>query len=250
MSIATEITRLQTAKADLKTSIEAKGVTVPSATLISGYAALVDQISGGSGLPDSDGLVDLTIVNGDQTKASFSLYYMPVCILRGSPQYSELDLDHTDTHGKTVYYPSIVWSCNKPALTISGYTVAVPGNFNDDVTFTATWTDYNGDTRTTSKTIHVSNLVPTIKTVTSVYIPEGYTALGQGAPGASDIRIDGLGDGLAHVEWYNNYGIVSCGRSGTYKTSWGSSFPILAFDTSTAASYSTLSALKTVLNSL
>lgn len=49
MSIASEITRLQGAKSDLKTSIENKGVTVPSATLIDGYASLVDQISGGGG---------------------------------------------------------------------------------------------------------------------------------------------------------------------------------------------------------
>lgn len=55
MSIATEISRLQTAKADLKTAIEGKGVTVPSATLLDGYADLVDSISGGGGtdyLPD------------------------------------------------------------------------------------------------------------------------------------------------------------------------------------------------------
>lgn len=49
MSIATEISRLQTAKSDLKTSIENKGVTVPSSTTLDGYAALVDQISGGGG---------------------------------------------------------------------------------------------------------------------------------------------------------------------------------------------------------
>ena len=247
MSIATEITRIQGAKADLKTAIEAKGVTVPSETLISGYAALVDQISGGGGIPDSDGLVDLTIVNGDQTTASFSLYYMPVCILRSSPQYSELYLDHTDIHGKTVYYPSIVWSCDKPSLTISGYTVTVPGNFNDDVTFTATWVDCTGITRTTSKTIHVSNLIPTIKNVTSVYIPAGYTALGNGAPNPSDIKIEGQGSGLSFVELYSNYQIVRCSSSGTYKTSWGSSFPILAYDTSNAASYATVNELKAVL---
>lgn len=47
MSIASEITRLQTAKADLKTAIEAKGVTVPSATKLGGYADLVEQISTG-----------------------------------------------------------------------------------------------------------------------------------------------------------------------------------------------------------
>ena len=49
MSIASEITRLQGAKSDLKTSIEGKGVTVPSATKIDGYAALVDQIQTGGG---------------------------------------------------------------------------------------------------------------------------------------------------------------------------------------------------------
>lgn len=49
MSIATEITRLQTAKADLKTAIEGKGVTVPSATLLDGYASLVSSIPSGGG---------------------------------------------------------------------------------------------------------------------------------------------------------------------------------------------------------
>lgn len=43
-TIAEEISRIQTAKADLKTSIEAKGVSVPSATLIDGYADLVEAI--------------------------------------------------------------------------------------------------------------------------------------------------------------------------------------------------------------
>lgn len=52
MSIATEITRLQTAKADLKTAIEGKGVTVPSATKIDGYADLVDSIPSGGGGED------------------------------------------------------------------------------------------------------------------------------------------------------------------------------------------------------
>lgn len=50
MSIATDLTRLQTAKADLKTAIEGKGVTVPSATLLDGYADLVDSISGGGSI--------------------------------------------------------------------------------------------------------------------------------------------------------------------------------------------------------
>lgn len=49
MSIATEITRLQGAKASLKTAIENKGVTVSSSALIDAYPALVDSIPTGGG---------------------------------------------------------------------------------------------------------------------------------------------------------------------------------------------------------
>lgn len=54
MSIASEITRLQTAKSDLATSIANKGVTVPANATLDDYAALVDSIQtggGGSSLP-------------------------------------------------------------------------------------------------------------------------------------------------------------------------------------------------------
>lgn len=48
MSIASEITRLQTAKADLKTAIEGKGVTVPGTAKLDDYAGLVASISAGA----------------------------------------------------------------------------------------------------------------------------------------------------------------------------------------------------------
>lgn len=51
MSIASELNRLLQAKADLKTAIEAKGVSVPAATTLDGYAALVGQIQTGPVLP-------------------------------------------------------------------------------------------------------------------------------------------------------------------------------------------------------
>ena len=44
MTIASEITRLQWAKADIKTAIENKWVTVPSATKLDGYSSLIDAI--------------------------------------------------------------------------------------------------------------------------------------------------------------------------------------------------------------
>ena len=49
MAISDELTRIQTAKADIKASIEAKGVTVPSDALIDQYADYVDEIQTGGG---------------------------------------------------------------------------------------------------------------------------------------------------------------------------------------------------------
>lgn len=47
MSIATQIHRLQTAKADIKTAIENKGVTIPSNATIDAYPTYVSQITSG-----------------------------------------------------------------------------------------------------------------------------------------------------------------------------------------------------------
>lgn len=49
MSIATEISRIQSAKTDIKDAIEAKGVTVPSSALIDTYDEYIDQIPTGGG---------------------------------------------------------------------------------------------------------------------------------------------------------------------------------------------------------
>ena len=59
MSISTEITRIQQAKADIKTAIEAKGVTVPSSATIDTYDDYVSQISGGGGGGDTTTLAKL-----------------------------------------------------------------------------------------------------------------------------------------------------------------------------------------------
>ena len=49
MSIASEITRLQSAKASVKSAIEAKGVTVPPTSKLDDYAEYISEISGGGG---------------------------------------------------------------------------------------------------------------------------------------------------------------------------------------------------------
>ena len=82
MSLSSEITRLQNAKSALKTSIEAKGVTVSDSTLISGYAALVDQIptGGGGGNEDLIDLIErdittLNIPDGTTQIGQYAFYY-------------------------------------------------------------------------------------------------------------------------------------------------------------------------------
>lgn len=75
MSIATEITRLTTAKSNIKTAIEAKGVSVPSNALISTYDTYIGQIQGGGGGDTSDHTVFLYDYDGEllysYTKADF-----------------------------------------------------------------------------------------------------------------------------------------------------------------------------------
>lgn len=55
MAIADELTRIQGAKADLRTAIQAKGVTVPSSALIDDYPDYVDAIQQGSTLVPTAG---------------------------------------------------------------------------------------------------------------------------------------------------------------------------------------------------
>ena len=56
MSISTEIQRLQGAKADIKSAIEAKGVTVSSSLKLDGYASKIAEIptEGGTEAPEND----------------------------------------------------------------------------------------------------------------------------------------------------------------------------------------------------
>lgn len=65
MSIASEISRIQAAKADIKSAIEGKGVTVSPSAKLDDYAALIDTIStgitpSGSISITSNGTVDVT----------------------------------------------------------------------------------------------------------------------------------------------------------------------------------------------
>lgn len=60
MSIATEITRLQNAKASIKTSIESKGGTVASNLKLDGYASCIDNIPTSGSTPTGTKQISIT----------------------------------------------------------------------------------------------------------------------------------------------------------------------------------------------
>lgn len=62
MSIASEITRLQTAKSGILSAISAKGVTVPTTATLSDCPELISAISGGGGF-DIDSIVNIVPIN-------------------------------------------------------------------------------------------------------------------------------------------------------------------------------------------
>lgn len=107
MSIASEITRLQTAKADLKTAIEGKGVTVPSSAKLDAYPALVESIQqGGGGNDDNWYLVsdtestayiykktnDTTWTNGNPSNINMHLYMSIYFMYKGEKYYAPSNL--------------------------------------------------------------------------------------------------------------------------------------------------------------
>lgn len=162
MSVQSEVTRLTNAKSALKTSIENKGVTVPTTTKLEGYSALVDAIQTGSssGIP---GLVELysnkalsitytstsagtaktlTGLSGIQnypvviciienTNASGTLKFIRnVCIL-GNPSYMNGAIGTFTRYGIEHYYNSsgALAQMAGTSYGLWGYTYTTGGNF-------------------------------------------------------------------------------------------------------------------------
>lgn len=96
MSIASEISRLQTAKADIKTAIEAKGVTVPSNAKLDDYDTYVSQISGG---PSSAKL--LSVIDGSVTSIAAedlgNITYLRTYSFTDCPNLTSVTLPNTVT---------------------------------------------------------------------------------------------------------------------------------------------------------
>lgn len=86
MSIASEITRLQNAKADIKSAIEDAGVTVPSDASIDTYYDYINQIEiGGGGGPDFD--TSAKVQNQYISSASGSSYSTYQVTMSNGPEF-------------------------------------------------------------------------------------------------------------------------------------------------------------------
>ena len=123
MAISDEIARLQQAKADLKTAIEGKGVTVPSNTKLDGYADLVDSIKtgGGGGSSSSDG---------------WAYYYASSCYVDSMLQvYKHITISNVTLE---VYYYGEVgptgWITNNPHGAPTGNSSYIPVYFRAKAT--------------------------------------------------------------------------------------------------------------------
>lgn len=113
MSISTEIARLQQAKSDLAISIAAKGVTVPAATTLDGYAALVDQIQGGGRFPYG-AEIEYLQCDGNQYINNFYTENASTQVLVVNIQYQGLG----DLMGNTTSYQN---GCKIVGVLDSGY---------------------------------------------------------------------------------------------------------------------------------
>lgn len=92
MGVQTQIDRLASAKAAIKTAIEGKGVTVPDGTLLDGMAALIESIeAGGSDYIVEQHVVtfaeDVTCAKGDRVELCDTTIQTPFCL--GMVTYSD-----------------------------------------------------------------------------------------------------------------------------------------------------------------
>lgn len=101
MSIASDVTRIESAKAAIKAAIEGKGVTVPDATLLDGMAALIESIETGGGFDFSSVLAGTMYaesgsytVASDKTKLRVPISAKPLShILRMVLLWTDTDAD-------------------------------------------------------------------------------------------------------------------------------------------------------------
>ena len=128
MSIATEIQRIQTAKADIKTAIEAKGVTVDEAAKIDTYASKVDEVydagyekgkSEGGGDNYYDTFWDAFQKNGEVMNYNYAFAYSRFNDESYNPKYTIKALKTASQSAHYVFYQNDAITDTKVDIDVS-----------------------------------------------------------------------------------------------------------------------------------
>lgn len=175
MSIASEISRLQTAKADIKTAIEAKGVTVPSNAKLDTYDTYVSQISGGGG---TNYLAQYARkgLTGAITSAQLGTnigWNMPRYFLDNQYDITSVDLTGTNTAEITNGFCNNCWSL--ASITIPSTVSKIGSDFCMNNSANGVLTSI---TIPSSVTEIGSNFVYNQKNLTSITLPSSVTSIG------------------------------------------------------------------------
>lgn len=217
MSIASEISRLQQAKADLKTAIEAKGVTVSANDTLDDYPALVSSIP------------------GPPTLQTISKAYAPTESQQTEAvTYDSTNYDGIDTVNVTVgaisssYVGSEVTRRTSSDLSASGATVTAPAGYYANqatknvasgsatapasISATGATASSNGTTITLSKT--VSN---------TPQVSAGYVA--SGTAGNSSVSLSATDSNFTAENIKS--GVSLFGKTGSYTGGGGSGLTLL-----------------------
>lgn len=134
MSITDQITRLQTAKNDIKTSIQNKGVTVADDAKIDTYSALIDSIQAGSSEPTTEYVnPDFYNIRTNSGTDYRYLFYEFNNQLKNQDAYEKgLDLSNWDI-SKVIYFMYMFHSTYVKKIDLTGWATMVnrrePWNF-------------------------------------------------------------------------------------------------------------------------
>ena len=157
MSIASDLTRLQGAKADIKTAIEGKGVTVSSSAKLDDYADLIDSISTTPSLQSktaapSTSQQTITADNGYDGLSQVTVSAIQTETKSATPTTSSQDI--TPTSGKYLTKVTV------GAVTSSIDANITAGNIKNGVSILGVAGNYTGASATvatTTKTVGSSN---------------------------------------------------------------------------------------------
>ena len=104
MSIQTEIDRLASAKAAIKTAIEGKGVTVADSANLDAFAALIDSIEAGGGGGFACGLITPVDMMASQLEIEHGLGTVPAVIFIAAANDTNQVYTRSEPRGQSFLY--------------------------------------------------------------------------------------------------------------------------------------------------